>query len=134
MWGGLLESRQSKYKKDMEAIEKSFMAYRIARFMNFAGFFSWTLFVVGWHSADINFEQDIVMYVNSPGGSVTAGNILFLFVLMCDWFVLFTFLFSQFFRWIPVYFLALMNYRYGHIWYDEAYSPRCFHCMCWARC
>lgn len=33
-------------------------------------------------------EQDIIMYLNSPGGSVTAGKIIILFSLLCLLFVL----------------------------------------------
>lgn len=55
------------------------------------------------------------MYVNSPGGSVTAGNILFLFCI-CVWLICpFLDVLHNSFVEIPVYFLALINYRYGHI-------------------
>lgn len=69
-------------------------------------------------------EQDIIMYLNSPGGSVTAGKIIILFSLLCLLFVLWLVL-----VWFVCH-VTIPN-RYGHFWYNQAHTTGCFHCMCW---
>lgn len=80
--------------------------------------------------------QDIVMYVNSPGGSVTAGNsFLVKTILLCFFYYYIIFIYmgwkyivSQILKCFLCYSFPLRN---GNIWYNEAYPTWCVYCLCW---